>query len=74
MKIYRNQQGNLHKDDGPAIEDAAGYKSWWYKGKRHRLDGPAVIHADGSQEWWVNDVEVDQLTVMLLTHSAEVGA
>lgn len=33
--------GQLHREDGPAIERAGGY-SWYINGKLHRLDGPAI--------------------------------
>ena len=42
----------LHREDGPAVEDADGSKYWYLKGKRHREDGPAYEYADGSKEWW----------------------
>ena len=44
-----------HRLDGPAVECADEYKSWWVDGKQHRLDGPAVEYADGSKSWWVDD-------------------
>jgi hypothetical protein len=46
--------GELHREGGPAIEDADGYKSWWINGKLHRLDGPAIEYYDGSKSWWIN--------------------
>ena len=30
--IYRNGQGLFHREDGPAITDAAGVMSWWLNG------------------------------------------
>ena len=47
--------GELHREDGPAVEYAGGNK-WWYRhGKLHREDGPAEEYADGTKFWWVND-------------------
>ena len=47
--------GNLHREDGPAIVDMAdGRKEWWINGNLHREDGPAIIWADGDKEWWIN--------------------
>jgi len=43
-----------HRQDGPAIEGADGYKAWWVDGKRHRLDGPAYENAYGDKAWYVN--------------------
>jgi hypothetical protein len=46
--------GNLHREDGPAVECANGYKSWWLNNKRHREDGPAVEYSDGSNAYYLN--------------------
>jgi hypothetical protein len=51
-------RGQLHREDGPAIEHSDGYKAWYRKGKLHRVDGPAVENTDGSKEWWLNGREV----------------
>jgi len=32
--------GELHRDNGPALECTNGTKQWWRHGKRHRDDGP----------------------------------
>jgi hypothetical protein len=50
---WYNDKKELHRLDGPAIEDADGDKEWWVNGKRHRLDGPAIEWADGYKGWWV---------------------
>ena len=46
--------GQLHREDGPAIEHANGDKCWYVNGQRHRVDGPAIEYADGGKEWYVN--------------------
>jgi len=43
-----------HREDGPAIEEADGSKSWYLNGKLHREDGPAIEQADGTKEWYLN--------------------
>ena len=44
-----------HREDGPAIEHADAYKSWWLNGELHREDGPAIEYADGrNPEWYLN--------------------
>jgi hypothetical protein len=54
-KRWFNDEGQLHRSDGPAVKVSRGVlTSWWVHGKRHRLDGPAVIWKNGSEEWWVN--------------------
>ena len=45
--------GNLHREDGPAVEWANGNKFWYINGKCHREDGPAVEYADGSKCWYI---------------------
>ena len=45
--------GELHREDGPAIEGLNGYKSWYLNGKLHREDGPAIEGLDGYKEWYL---------------------
>ena len=45
----------LHRENGPAIEDANGNKWWYLNGKRHRENGPAIEYAKGGKVWWLND-------------------
>ena len=54
-KEWRNVDGVVHREDGPAIEWANGSKEWCLNGQRHREDGPAVELANGSKAWWLND-------------------
>jgi len=51
---YYNDQFQLHRLDGPAVDYANGTKAWWKNGKLHRLDGPAVERANGTKAWWKN--------------------
>ncbi|MAG26488.1 hypothetical protein CMI47_13155 [Candidatus Pacearchaeota archaeon] len=46
--------GELHREDGPAILCHDGDKRWYLNGKRHREDGPAVIYANGCKFWYLN--------------------
>ena len=48
-----------HRSDGPAIEDADGYKEWWLNGKRHRVDGPAIERYDGSKYYFYKDKSLE---------------
>ena len=52
--------GKLHREDGPAIEDADGSKFWFINGKLHREDGPACEWADGSKSWFINGKELSE--------------
>ena len=54
-KYFRNEQGELHRDDGPAVEYSYGSKWWYQNGKLHRVDGPAVESSNGSLLWYQND-------------------
>ena len=56
-KFWYNEQGKLHREDGPAIKWWNGDKAWWSHGKLHREDGPAVEWANGDKEWYLNDKE-----------------
>jgi hypothetical protein len=59
---YRNENGQLHREDGPAREYSSG-KKWWFKnGKKHREDGPAVEFPDGRKEYWYNNEYVSVKT------------
>ena len=48
--------GQLHREDGPAIECRDGNKRWVRNGQLHRVDGPAVMYAKGSMEWFLDGV------------------
>jgi len=47
--------GNLHREDGPAVEWVNGYKVWYLHGNLHREDGPAIEWEDGRKEFWINE-------------------
>lgn len=53
-KNWYDENGDLHREDGPAKEHINGTKSWWIHGKRHREDGPAHESANGSKFWYQN--------------------
>jgi len=51
---HYNRAGELHREDGPAVEDANGDRWWYLDGQRHRDNGPAVECADGARAWWLH--------------------
>jgi hypothetical protein len=53
------RNGYLHREDGPAIEQADGSRFWYRNGHLYREDGPAIERSDGSREWWVDKKQVD---------------
>ena len=61
VKVYNNGDkswflnGELHREDGPAIEWSNGDKLWYLNDKLHREDGPAIERADGYKFWYLND-------------------
>ena len=59
---YYNDQDQLHREDGPAIESAGGYKAWYVNGKRHREDGPAIEYASGHKEYWINGKRIKKVS------------
>jgi hypothetical protein len=50
---YYNHAGQLHRDEGPAVEWHDGVKFWYQNGKLHREDGPAVIWRNGAKYWYL---------------------
>ena len=53
-KEWRNVDGVVHREDGPAIILSSGSTLYYRDGKLHRLDGPAVELANGSKSWYLN--------------------
>ena len=51
---WYNEDGQLHREDGPAYEEASGSKQWWINNQLHREDGPAVELANGNKFWYLN--------------------
>ena len=52
---FLDEEGRLHRDDGPAVRYSNGDKEWYKHGDRHREGAPAVITAN-SEQWYVNGV------------------
>ena len=53
-RVWKDDNGRIHRFHGPAIEDSDGRKMWYSHGIPHREDGPAVEWADGQIEWWIH--------------------
>ena len=60
MKEYKNEKGQLHRVDGPAVEYINGNKYWFINGKRHREDGPAIEYNNGNKSWFLNDIRYSE--------------
>ena len=52
--FWKNDKGEWHRENGPAIELSNGTKSWYLNGKLHRIGGPAIEWSSGSKEWFLN--------------------
>ena len=59
-RTYWFFNGNLHREDGPAVEYSNGDKIWHKNGLLHREDGPACEYADGSKEWFIEGNELTE--------------
>jgi hypothetical protein len=54
--VYRNEKGEPHREDGPAVEYYSGSKFWCINGKLHREDGPAVEYHNRKKRWFLNNI------------------
>ena len=70
-KRWYNEQGQRHREDGPAIDCANGTKYWYHNDKRHREDGPAVERTNGTKEWYLNGKELTEAEVNARTKSCD---
>ena len=59
--FYYNENNELHREAGPAIEYVNGEKIWSKNGKLHREDGPAVEYASGRKEYWYNHIRYQDI-------------
>ncbi len=54
------KDGNLHRDDGPAVIYSNGNQYWYKNDQLHREDGPAIIYPDGTHKWYLNGKQFTQ--------------
>ncbi len=67
-KRYYNDQGQRHREDGPAIMFSNGDMSYFQNGLRHRTDGPAVVYGDGKYiEYHINGIEYTEDEFKMIT-------
>lgn len=56
---YKN--GQLHRDDGPAVEHSDGTRYWYIHGKLHRENGPAIdCPITGTKKWFLNGQQLSE--------------
>jgi hypothetical protein len=58
-KRWYNSKGQIHRDDGPAVESREGYKGWFQNNELHREDGPAQENRNGREMWWINGKRIE---------------
>jgi hypothetical protein len=58
---WKDKDGRLHRDDGPAVIKPDGTQEWYQHDERHRDDGPAWIWPDGRQLWYQHNANGDQV-------------
>ena len=51
---WRNLEGELHRECGPAIEYVSGERHWYLNGRFHREDGPACEYVSGVKYWYIH--------------------
>ena len=56
-RIYHNSAGQVHREEGPAVEWTDGTKMWRYNDMLHRTDGPAVEYTNGTKFWFLYDAQ-----------------
>jgi hypothetical protein len=59
-KRWHDDDGYLHRDDGPAVINIHGAMGYYQHGKLSRLDGPAAIYNNGDVGYW-KDGELHRL-------------
>lgn len=54
--------GNLHREDKPAVIYRSGTKYWYFYGKKHRVNGPAIIYNSSflNDKWIINDTSLSK--------------
>ena len=57
MKAYKNEEGKLHRVNGPALVWDNGDYVWYYTNQRHRYYGSARCWC-GDVQYWIFDEKV----------------
>ena len=55
--FWENENGQIYREDGPAIEYSSGTRQWFKNGVLHREDGPAIVLKDGRHEYYLNGIQ-----------------
>ena len=67
----KNEKGQFHCLDGPAINSKDGHKEWWKDGILHNLNGPAIISPTGYLAWYIDGIEYTEEEFLKATSEGE---
>lgn len=71
---FVNDQGQLHRDDGPAVIEEKGDQHWFVNGEHHREGAPATVYANGSVAWYKNGfLHKEDGPAVVLSETASMG-
>jgi hypothetical protein len=56
-RIWYNDMGQIHREDGAAVEYINGSREWYINGKLHREDGPAIQDISLGTMWFINGLK-----------------
>ena len=57
---FRDEEGLLHRVDGPAEISFFGVEKWYWRGMLHRVDAPALVdEPEDYREWWLCGVRLE---------------
>lgn len=73
ITYYHDEQGELHREHGPAYEKIGGIKAWYIHGKKHRLDGPAIKTECGYKEYWIAGQKYTEEEFKIITFSLGIN-
>ena len=48
--VWRNEAGELHREDGPAVKWSDGDKEWWLNGKCYSLEEYMELISDENRD------------------------
>ena len=70
-KRWHNEQGQLHRTDGPALIWPNGTQRWYIHGKLHRTDGPAIDYGNGDKSYYIHGNRLTETEFNDITQSEE---
>lgn len=60
VKVWRDKDGHIHRDHGPALIYPSGMEQYYKHGELHRFGGYAIEYPGGDGEFWVNGEKTDE--------------